>query len=243
MTAAAYVGRVGGLAVALGIGAVVCAGTALADTDSTDTSSHHAHTETSTHGSTSAEARRNTRKELTSAGQQNDSSSARKSAAVTRAKRNEKPVPQKVASRSPGRKAPDVTADVMLTSTALAAAGRETADAPGRVSLAYTPIHATTQEWMHSEIGQQIAGFVNTLAGSYVIGDGADGTAEHPNGGAAGWLLGDGGDGWDSDEPGVAGGAGGAAGLFGNGGAGGVGGAGATGRRDRHLGVGDGIPE
>ncbi|MCV7385467.1 cellulase family glycosylhydrolase [Mycolicibacter longobardus] len=95
----------------------------------------------------------------------------------------------------------------------------------------YLPVHNGLEQWLDTQAGQQVAEFLNGF-GSYVIGDGAAGTEEDPNGGAAGWLFGNGGAGWDSDQPGVAGGAGGAAGLFGNGGAGGAGGA------DAHGGAG-----
>ncbi len=93
----------------------------------------------------------------------------------------------------------------------------------------YTPIHTGVENWIDSGLGQQVDGLINTLAGSYVIGNGAAGTAADPTGGAAGWLLGDGGAGWDSTEAGVAGGDGGTAGILCNGGAGGAGGAGAAG--------------
>jgi endoglycosylceramidase len=80
----------------------------------------------------------------------------------------------------------------------------------------YTPIHDSLEQWLGTESGQQVAESVNTLFGSYVIGDGADGDADHLDGAAGGWLFGDGGDGY-------AGGAGGAAGFFGDGGDGGQG--------------------
>jgi endoglycosylceramidase len=95
--------------------------------------------------------------------------------------------------------------------------------------VVYGPLHTVVQMWITSEIGQLVNGFVNALAGSYVIGNGAAGTAERPDGRAGGWLLGDGGGGWDSTQAGVAGGRGGSAGVFGDGGAGGQGGAGAAG--------------
>lgn len=95
--------------------------------------------------------------------------------------------------------------------------------------VVYTPIHTVVEDWIDSDLGQAVDGVINTLAGSYVIGNGVTGTAAHPTGGAGGWLLGDGGAGWTSTEVGVAGGAGGAAGLLGNGGAGGAAGAGAAG--------------
>lgn len=63
-----------------------------------------------------------------------------------------------------------------------------------------------------------------------LICNGADGTAENPNGGNGGWLFGSGGAGWNSTDVGVAGGNGGHGGLlFGNGGRGGAGGLSAAG--------------
>ncbi len=62
-----------------------------------------------------------------------------------------------------------------------------------------------------------------------LIGNGTDGTAANPDGGAGGLLIGDGGKGFSSATAGVAGGSGGSAGLFGSGGAGGTGGGGALG--------------
>jgi hypothetical protein len=70
---------------------------------------------------------------------------------------------------------------------------------------------------------------VAALTGRPLIGNGANGTAASPNGGAGGILYGNGGTGYSETAPGVAGGTGGAAGLIGNGGAGGAGGAGAVG--------------
>ena len=93
----------------------------------------------------------------------------------------------------------------------------------------YTPTHTALEDWINSSIGQQVDGFINSVAGSYVIGNGTLGTETDPDGGAAGWLFGDGGPGWNSTEPGVAGGSGGAAGIVGDGGGGGDGGAGADG--------------
>jgi hypothetical protein len=80
---------------------------------------------------------------------------------------------------------------------------------------------------------QAVAGAVNTpteaLLGRPLIGNGANGTATHPNGEAGGLLYGNGGAGFSQTASGVAGGAGGNAGLIGNGGAGGTGGAGGNG--------------
>ncbi|POY20721.1 PE family protein, partial [Mycobacterium kansasii] len=68
------------------------------------------------------------------------------------------------------------------------------------------------------------------LLGRPLIGNGADGTAANPNGGAGGLLIGDGGKGYSQAAgSGLAGGNGGAAGLIGNGGHGGAGGSSATG--------------
>lgn len=93
----------------------------------------------------------------------------------------------------------------------------------------YTPTHTALDDWITSNVGQQVVGFINSVAGSDVIGNGAPGTEADPTGGAGGWLFGDGGAGWNSTDPGVAGGEGGAAGIIGNGGVGGEGGAGADG--------------
>ncbi len=93
----------------------------------------------------------------------------------------------------------------------------------------YTPTHTAIEDWINSNLGQQVDGFINSAAGSYVIGNGAPGTEADPSGGAGGWLFGDGGPGWNSTEADVAGGNGGAAGIVGDGGVGGDGGAGADG--------------
>ncbi|MEK0848233.1 PE family protein, partial [Mycobacterium ulcerans] len=74
------------------------------------------------------------------------------------------------------------------------------------------------------------------LLGRPLIGNGADGTAANPNGGAGGLLYGNGGNGYSSTTAEVAGGNGGAAGLIGNGGAGGGGGARAAGGYGGHGG-------
>lgn len=96
--------------------------------------------------------------------------------------------------------------------------------------LIYEPIHTAIENWISSPVGEQVGGFINQISGQFLIGDGSDGTAAHPDGGAGGLWFGDGGDGYDqSANAGVAGGAGGDAGWFGNGGDGGAGGAGAAG--------------
>ena len=93
----------------------------------------------------------------------------------------------------------------------------------------YTDLHVDAEQWITSTLGTEVDDFINHLVGSMAIGNGAAGTEAHPDGGAGGWLLGDGGEGWKATAAGLAGGSGGAAGLFGDGGAGGQGGAGAAG--------------
>ncbi len=99
--------------------------------------------------------------------------------------------------------------------------------------VVYTPIHAGLQGWIASPVGQQVDDVINTpftlLTGRDLIGNGAAGTAAHPDGGDGGWLFGDGGPGWTSTYAGLGGGSGGSAGLIGDGGAGGGGGPGGVG--------------
>lgn len=80
---------------------------------------------------------------------------------------------------------------------------------------------------------ESVLAVINTptelLLGRPLVGNGADGTAAHPNGGAGGLLYGNGGNGYSPTAPGLAGGAGGSAGLIGDGGTGGAGGADAAG--------------
>ncbi|MGH3563113.1 MAG: hypothetical protein ACRDTN_15350, partial [Mycobacterium sp.] len=60
----------------------------------------------------------------------------------------------------------------------------------------YLPLHADIETWINSTLGQAVDGFINGLFGQYLLGDGAAGTALHPEGGNAGLLLGDGGTGF-----------------------------------------------
>jgi hypothetical protein len=80
------------------------------------------------------------------------------------------------------------------------------------------------------------------LLGRGLIGNGKNGTAASPNGGAGGLLIGNGGNGYSQTTTGVGGGAGGEAGMIGIGGAGGAGGpnapGGAGGRGGWLLGIG-----
>ncbi|ORA77750.1 hypothetical protein BST28_16755, partial [Mycolicibacter kumamotonensis] len=61
----------------------------------------------------------------------------------------------------------------------------------------YTVLHDQMQTWITSPLGIQIDTTINQLAGAYLIGNGIDGTADNPNGGAGGLWFGDGGDGYD----------------------------------------------
>ncbi|MGB3333080.1 MAG: PGRS repeat-containing protein, partial [Mycobacterium sp.] len=81
--------------------------------------------------------------------------------------------------------------------------------------LFYDPFHTSIDNWINSDFGSMVNGWINTAAGQILIGNGVDGTAENPNGGAGGLWFGDGGDGFDQSAAGVAGGNGGAAGMFG----------------------------
>ena len=73
-----------------------------------------------------------------------------------------------------------------------------------------------------------IALITNQWDGRQIIGDGANGTADSPDGKPGGWILGNGGNGWSQQVAGsgLVGGNGGPAGLIGNGGNGGAGAAG-----------------
>ncbi|MGH3560833.1 MAG: glycoside hydrolase family 5 protein, partial [Mycobacterium sp.] len=127
---------------------------------------------------------------------------------------------------------------------AAAASGAETVSAAGLFQqFIYDPLHTGFEDWINSTFGAQVDDFINQISGQFLIGNGADGTAAHPDGGAGGSLFGDGGNGYDeSGNAGVAGGDGGAAGgLFGNGGDAGDGGAGAAGGAGGHGGSLTGI--
>lgn len=86
------------------------------------------------------------------------------------------------------------------------------------------PLQAVQQDLLYA-----INAPTEVLLGRPLIGDGANGTAMTPNGGAGGLLYGNGGAGYSQTTSGVGGGAGGSAGLIGNGGTGGTGGVNAAG--------------
>jgi endoglycosylceramidase len=122
---------------------------------------------------------------------------------------------------------PTVAADSAASAATAAASTPDFSDLFNQ--FVYTPTHTALEDWINSNVGQQVDGFINSVSGSDVIGNGAPGTEADPNGGAGGWLFGDGGPGWNSDDAGVAGGNGGDAGFIGDGGIGGDGGTGANG--------------
>lgn len=96
-------------------------------------------------------------------------------------------------------------------------------------TLIYGPVHTIGQAWIASPLGQALDPVINAptqaLFGRDVIGNGIAGTLVSPNGGAGGFLFGDGGTGYSTTtgtDP-VMGGTGGNAGLIGTGGTGGIG--------------------
>ena len=90
----------------------------------------------------------------------------------------------------------------------------------------FQPFETVSQAWITSPIGEPVDNALNTVwqdvtgQSSILIGNGADGTAASPDGGAGGLLFGDGGNGWDSTIAGEDGGDGGMAfnGIGGEGG-------------------------
>ncbi len=245
MEASAYIGRVGGLAISLGIGVALTwgAGAAWADTGDS-TGSSHASGAASSSGPKASAAKTSTFKAEPPILRAAATPSSRITA--LRATSTQQPTtpiapadpPLALLTMAASRRetfgaAPTPRVSTTVTNPSTAAAGGTPTSSINLTAvfqhIVYTPIHGVVEAWIDSDLGQQIDGVINTLAGSYVIGDGADGTAAHPDGGAGGWLLGDGGAGWDSTGSGVGGGSGGAAGFLGNGGKGGSGGAGAAG--------------
>ncbi|OYN82367.1 endoglycoceramidase [Mycolicibacterium sphagni] len=260
MKASAYVGRVGGLAVSLGIGAALASANAIAWADTGDSGGTHATASAGGHAgpqtakaTASAKPRASTQTSVTSPAAQATvaATAVTPTASASPAPRNPLRSAESAiasfetalegayaANRSGGGGAttPRAAAAAAVTSAATTSPSASAAHivVPPNLTavfqqVIYTPLHAVVQAWILSQIGRQVDDFINTATGSFVIGNGADGTDSHPDGGAGGWLLGDGGAGWDSTEDGAVGGAGGAGGALGNGGKGGSGGAGAAG--------------
>ena len=115
-----------------------------------------------------------------------------------------------------------------LTRAAGAYAAAEAANA-SPLAAAFQHDAASLSATVQHDVLAAINAPAQALSGRPLIGNGANGTASSPNGGAGGILYGNGGIGYSETAQGVAGGTGGAAGLIGNGGAGGAGGAGALG--------------
>ncbi|WP_409368406.1 PGRS repeat-containing protein [Mycolicibacterium insubricum] len=143
---------------------------------------------------------------------------------------------------------PTAATNLLTTPSTLSGLGPSSFDIASIVNwLVYNPLHAIGQQfWVVSPIGSTLAAVINTVTGTYLIGNGADGTPDNPDGGNGGLLFGDGGKGLDGTAYGVAGGNGGRAGYFGNGGDGGVGFAGLDGgtggKGGRFMGIGgDGV--
>ncbi|WP_431233017.1 PGRS repeat-containing protein [Mycolicibacterium psychrotolerans] len=251
MKASAHIGRVGGLAIALGIGAALASSTAVAWADSDDSGSTRPAASSARGHAAGPSAPRATKATANSVPKrptptQKVTSTSVKPAARAAAADPKEPVnaaelalttvvgaleTSSAQSRSARAAAAEPTAAATTVTNASAVAH---ISAPPNLTavfqqVIYTPLHVVVQAWITSEIGRQVDDFINSAAGSYVIGNGADGTEADHNGGAGGWLLGDGGAGWNSTEAGVSGGAGGRAGALGNGGTGGTGGAGADG--------------
>ncbi|MBY0443565.1 MAG: PecA family PE domain-processing aspartic protease [Mycobacteriaceae bacterium] len=113
-------------------------------------------------------------------------------------------------------------------------------------SASYLGAEATSMSTLQAAAQHNARETINAptqiLLGRPLIGNGANGTAAHPDGGAGGLLLGNGGAGYSPTTPWVSGGTGGSAGLIGQGGTGGTGGAyangGAGGRGGWLLGIG-----
>ncbi|WP_036365597.1 PE family protein, partial [Mycobacterium asiaticum] len=108
-----------------------------------------------------------------------------------------------------------------------AAATLDTSLASGFQTLVYGPIHTAGNAWISSPYGQALDPIINgptsMLFGRALIGHGAPGTAANPNGGAGGFLFGDGGAGYSATAGVTPGGNGGNAGPIGSGGPGGAG--------------------
>jgi endoglycosylceramidase len=258
MQASAYIGRVGGLAVALGIGVALASGTGTASADTGSSTSNHS-AGAAAPGHAGGTAARRAAKPGTDKAAKPATTQTSSAAVSTPAAARVTAVRGSAAGNTPAAPADSPVSWTMLAATrreTIGAASKgttsgapalaNTATPPNLTSLfqqvVFTPVHSLAEGWIHSDLGQQVDGVVNTLTGRYLIGDGAPGTEMHANGGAGGWLFGDGGDGWNSTEAGIAGGSGGSAGLFGVGGAGGSGGTdaagGSGGRGGRLMGIG-----
>lgn len=237
MTGASCIGRVGGLAVALGIGLAVSSGLAVASADTGADSSQ----------ASGAAERDSARPFARIANRNRHATRATEGAEPARQPGRRARVsvddddPTGAETEPPARRTPKRPEGAGPGAWLTAAAARRELgtdaepDSPVRThadavdAVVFTPIHTLAQAWITSDVGVVVDTSINRVFRSYVIGNGTAGTADHPDGGDGGWLLGDGGAGWNSTIAGVSGGRGGSAGAFGVGGRGGEGGAGADG--------------
>ena len=252
MKAVGCIGRVGGLAVALGVGLATVSGAGVTWADTGDTTGAHSPADSA---ESAARPQTNRTKDRSAAGSRtrqlpggvkSDDGPRSEREKIERSKTTVKKEPKSGSTHPDLRAAQSdsrsATSPIAPRDTRSSLAPRDTRpSSPGHqvaASIAalapptgptesfdtgiYTPLHTAQQNWINSTSGQQIAGFLNALTGSYMIGNGTPGTSANPDGGAGGWLLGDGGTGWNSTTAGIAGGDGGAGGMIGNGGAGGM---------------------
>ena len=159
MTAATCIGRVGGLAVALGIGAALSSGMGAASADT-----GAAHSSNPSHA-----AAPNTARKMSAPAAR---ATARPSAVVSSAH---------AAAATATRR--DTVKGTPASSPSASAAGTARTSTPINPvvivdRVVYTPLHTAAEGWIHSGVGQQIDGIINTIARSYAIGDGADGDQE-----------------------------------------------------------------
>lgn len=260
MTGASCIGRVGGLAVALGIGLAVSSGLAVASADTGAESSQASGAAAGPQSSTATGPReRDSARPFARIANRNRHESRATEGAepvrqpARRARVRIEDDPAGAETEPPARRTPkrpegagpgawltaaaarrelgtDPEPDTPVRTRADALTAQRAADVPTLVdAVVFTPIHTLAQAWITSDVGLVVDTYINRVFRSYVIGNGAAGTADHPDGGDGGWLLGDGGAGWNSTIAGVSGGQGGSAGAFGVGGRGGEGGAGADG--------------
>lgn len=275
MNASSFIGRVGGLAVVLGIGAAMGSGASVAWADTDGSASSHPAAASAAGNTSAGKKQHSDPRQKTSKSPAADADSApaaddTKPAASTKTHISNKkspasattaasthtaaatkssqpttpasaPTQVSTTAASPASASAAVpAASTTATTTAAATSTTTSAQTATNVTvptnltgwvrvLVYTPLHALAQLWITSALGVEVDTLINRVAGSYVIGNGKNGSADHPAGGAGGWLVGDGGVGWTSTVDGMVGGNGGAGGLLGNGGKGGAGGAGAAG--------------
>ena len=173
MNASAHIGRVGGLAVALGIGAALASASAVAWADTGDSAAGHSAT-ASAGGHAGPRATKATAKAKprNSTSTVSARSTTRPTASVTAAPRNpvnaaETAISSVFAALQGSYAANRSDTRVATTPTPAAAAQISApANLTGLFQVAvYTPLHAVVQAWIASEIGRQVDDFINAVAG------------------------------------------------------------------------------